>query len=296
MIGTVTAFLEELGLLRSGARPRFHCGITRGDTLWLDAFVDGATFVHVKVSDVIGLADEARVYADAYAVHGGFLPRPYGHAVRDGWDLFACEGIEHRAIAVQDLPGGTSGRVVAQALPRLLAPARSGSGEPGPSPWLARLEEAYGGSAFDGVLAPWRAPAQRERLARLPRVAQHGDFVLNNLGVARGRLVVFDWEDYGKVDLPGFDLSTLLASAVDPADPAAGVTLAGRGPVAARWRPVVTPACAALGFTADEFYRLVPLHLLAFLQLKTNYARAVHDRVAGLLERLCAAPAPRGFA
>jgi thiamine kinase-like enzyme len=46
-------------------------------------------------------------------------------------------------------------------------------------------------------------------LRELPEVPQHGDFVHNNLGRARDTLYVFDWEDYGKVCLPGFDLAML---------------------------------------------------------------------------------------
>lgn len=48
-------------------------------------------------------------------------------------------------------------------------------------------------------------------LAGLPEIAQHGDLGLSNVGkLSGGELIVFDWEDYGIVNIPGFDLMALL--------------------------------------------------------------------------------------
>ena len=46
-------------------------------------------------------------------------------------------------------------------------------------------------------------------LDRLPHVSQHGDLVINNLGRAARGMVIFDWEDFGRVTLPGFDVARL---------------------------------------------------------------------------------------
>ena len=52
-------------------------------------------------------------------------------------------------------------------------------------------------------------------VAALPRIHQHGDLTVNNIGIADGKLTVFDWEDFSLVDLPGFDLAVLLLSMND---------------------------------------------------------------------------------
>jgi phosphotransferase family enzyme len=49
---------------------------------------------------------------------------------------------------------------------------------------------------------------------QLPQLPQHGDFCVDNLLVRPdGRIVVIDWEEFGAVRLPAYDLLTLFASA-----------------------------------------------------------------------------------
>jgi hypothetical protein len=50
---------------------------------------------------------------------------------------------------------------------------------------------------------------------RLSYVRQHGDLVANNVGVTARGIVIFDWEDFGRVELPGFDIALFLASCLD---------------------------------------------------------------------------------
>jgi hypothetical protein len=50
----------------------------------------------------------------------------------------------------------------------------------------------------------------------LPQLPQHGDFCIDNLLVRPdGRIVMVDWEEFGAVRLPAYDLLTLFAS-VEP--------------------------------------------------------------------------------
>jgi hypothetical protein len=64
--------------------------------------------------------------------------------------------------------------------------------------------------SLDALIEPG---TDRINLADLPSIAQHGDFTANNLGFQHGDVpVVYDWEDYGLVDLPGFDIALLLGS------------------------------------------------------------------------------------
>ncbi len=60
----------------------------------------------------------------------------------------------------------------------------------------------------------------------LPRVLQHGDFCLDNLIVRPdGSVVVIDWEDFGAVGLPAYDLVSLFVS-LEARDPFAEPSLA----------------------------------------------------------------------
>ena len=85
MMGAVTAALLEFGAIRAGEDPRYHVGLTQGDTVWLDAFRMDGSFFHAKVAEYVTLRDEVRVYGEAYDVYRQFMPMPVGYTVRDGW-------------------------------------------------------------------------------------------------------------------------------------------------------------------------------------------------------------------
>jgi hypothetical protein len=285
VIDLVTAALRDLGCLPSRSAPTLQIGLTRGDTLWLDVFASKDAFVHVKVSDAVSLREEVRVYHAAYGTFRAFMPEPLGYVVREGWEIFACEGVPHRALLAQHLTRH------AARISEFFRAARTGrrpdTGS-GHQPLLTRLEAAYAGSRFDAALAPWRTEKGRRELALLGEAPQHGDFTLNNLGLTREGLVVFDWEDFGKVGLPGLDLCTLVVSAFEAHPEGAVDAFAGRSVAGRRLWPLVEPACASLGMDVAQFRRLVPLHLLAFLQLKEGYGGAVRARIDDLLARICA--------
>jgi hypothetical protein len=250
-------------------------------------FDERGRFVHVKTSDVFSLSEEVRVYHAAFGTYRAYMPRPLGYCVREGWQVFVCEGVAHRPLLGHHVVH-RGGRIFGGFFAAAHSGRRFNAGD-GHLPLLARLEAAYAGSRFDAALAPWRTPAGQAELAALGASPQHGDFVLNNLGLRHEGLVVFDWEDFGKIALPGLDLCTLLVSAIDTDAATAADALAGRDAPGRRLAPTVATACGALALSVAQFHRLVPLYLLAFLQLKERYATAVHERIAGLLTRVCAA-------
>ncbi len=49
----------------------------------------------------------------------------------------------------------------------------------------------------------------------LPIKPQHGDFTINNLGVRNGKMVVFDWENFGFFYTFGLDFTTFISSALN---------------------------------------------------------------------------------
>ena len=60
----------------------------------------------------------------------------------------------------------------------------------------------------------------------LPQLPQHGDFCVDNLLIRPdGRIVVVDWEEFGAVRLPAYDLLTLFASVEPRGDPPAYLDL-----------------------------------------------------------------------
>jgi len=288
MMDTVAAALAELGLMPARAALNCNVGITRGDTMWLDVFLRRG-FLHVKVSELVSLRDEARTYGEAWRVFRDFMSRPCGYAVRDGWDIFVTEGVLHRSFMSTTFFASTTRYGVAGQVCELFETARVAQADLLP-PVDARaavddLAERFAGTRYASVARAYQEQGLGD-LARLPPAPQHGDFVANNLATRRRRLVVFDWEDFGKVWWPGFDLCTLVMTSLDPGVLAEVRATARPEESLARRVPVLVPACAAIGCTLAEFWRLVPLYLLRFLDLKGTYGNEVRRRVEARLDVL----------
>jgi hypothetical protein len=293
MIPTITRALRALSLLAADEPVRYLIGLTKGDTVWLDVFRRDGSYLHVKAAEFFALRDEARVYAEAFARHGNYMPAPLGFTECDGWQFLISEGVEHRPLHPNPLTHAPGASRVARSIWRYFAAASEAPRNDDPravhAALLGRLEQTFRGTRFAPLAARWSAEEAFPRLVALGAAPQHGDFVANNLGMTRRGLRVFDWEDFGKVALPGFDLCTLAASFVNDVAPDAGMRR--DGPLASRLDAFLAPACAALRLDLDAFWHFVPLYLLAFLHLKHGYATEVRDRTARLLER-CADVVP----
>ena len=281
MISAITTALHRLALLQPEERaPRFHIGLTTGDTLWLNAFVDDRRFFHVKASDIVSLREEAQMYEQAWQTFSEFMPRPLGYCVEDGWDIFVTEGVVHRPVFPRALLRADGGRKTAHAICSFFETSRQRQPRDQRSAHgalLGNLESRFKRSPFAPLLAHWCSGHGLRELEAIGSVLQHGDFVSNNIAFARSRLVVFDWEDYGKISLPGLDLCTLIVSSleVDEADA-----------LIRDEAPILKPVCHILNLEPAQFRRLVPLYLLSFLYLKEGYATEVRQRIAGFLERM----------
>ena len=180
---------------------------------------DGVPRVIVKLSrqtDTVTREEAALRRLSALAP--GRVPRPYLGGELRGVAFLAMEGLDAEAIsasrfedrfpdvlaallelhgAVSEAPGdvGDLEREVLETLTQL--ESRSAASDLGLAALCSRMREQLHGLAPLG----------------LPRVPQHGDFSLGNVLVRRGGgVVVVDWEDYGAVRLPGYDLVALFAT------------------------------------------------------------------------------------
>jgi hypothetical protein len=294
VIPAAAAVLQELGVLGAGEAVRYHVGLTRGDTLWLDAFVGRGVFVHAKLAEFVTLRDEVSAYQEAWRTFAAFMPRPIGYRVSDGVEVFVTEGVAHRAAWTRGGAASTPPRALIRAICSFFrqasgAAAVRGSASPHAA-LLGRLQRRFVDSPLARVVDRWRSTSGLRELDALGATPQHGDFVVNNLGVAGSRFVVFDWEDFGKVMLPGLDLCTLVMSSA-PADEFDRLAADGR-PLGRPVRALVEPACEAIGIDVAQFRRLIPLYLLAFLDLKHRYATGIQRHVRDVLDRVCALAGP----
>lgn len=169
---------------------------------------------------------------------------------------------------------------------------------------LGRLHAGGGGLAINRQVMPYRLILDRlqghpgageaftrysERVflplvERLPAVPQHCDFTYVNCSVTpAGRLVVFDWEDYGLIRYPGFDLATFVCSHCHHG---AGLDRLVGSPqvlLAEVARELGGDFLAAVDLDDATFVRLFPGYVGTFLALKQDgFGATVNARMRGL--------------
>jgi len=290
VLNIVGQALEELGLAAPGAPLRYYINITAGESLAISVFAEDGRFFQVKASEFLDLASQYATYCRAWADYPSFVPRPLGYRQLEGWSLMVTEGRHHVAVRPERLLDvAASGPD--SAAHQLLGYFRANAGHAGPS----ASEGGHAGAL--AMLAAYFAPTPLARTAAavlqsagalgveaLPDMPQHGDFTLNNLAWSSGRLVIFDWEDFRRVRLPGFDLFALCFTVLEQHDFAMRGLMQGRRH--RRLDPLLERACAAQGLAPERFRRLVPLYLLSFLHLKRNYGAELQQRLADMLVAL----------
>ncbi len=211
MIELITDVLDRRGLIPAN---RFEaCNIFIGKNLVFHVYDKGGEFVVAKVRESAEAKAEFAAMQLAHETRPEVVPRPLAlHRVRDTY-LILVEGVAHEPLvhfAVE-----RHGAALAQAMRRFIDGAAARfvpSDERAPhSAAIART--------IDDLDDPEAAVVRRivdgldlAGLDRLPHVSQHGDLVMNNFGCADRGMIIFDWEDFGRVTLPGFDVALMICS------------------------------------------------------------------------------------
>jgi hypothetical protein len=124
-----------------------------------------------------------------------------------------------------------------------------------------------------------------------PPAAQHCDFSYANLGIASdGTLIVFDWEQYGMVQFPGFDLATFLVGHHHQCGTTDELLRSPESLIAVIDRDLGRGFLESLGFTAESFVAVFPAYIRVFWMLKRDgFGAAINRRVQSMWLRLCGA-------
>ncbi len=266
--------------------------LTQGACVWLLLSRGGVGHTYVKFSDRVSLQAEATRYAAANAHYPALVPAFIGHVHTGGLDVLACRAVDFRGVDRAVLLGAAAGaaQTVQADLAGYFNGLRTASAPAGVSAvrnadLLAALQRYYAGHALAPLAQRWLKTGAALRAAALPDQAQHGDLALNNLGrTLSGRLVIFDWEDFGAVSLPGLDLFTLELSLAG----GARHLLDHRAQRYTGSARLVARACAAMQLDGADYGRLTPVYALVFRYLKRNYGPAVREQMDGLLQDLAA--------
>jgi len=287
MLTTVLDMLASRGWFDTSTPFEKSIHLTQGACLWMLLSRGGVLHTYVKFSDCFDLSGEAARCEAAARCYPGLVPAHVGHGRDRGIDLLVARAAETTGIVPErffDSPP--------PGLASYFAALPTATGPQGVEPFKHRaLFEAMSAYFAEHGLAQiarrWMLDEALVTIEGLAAMPQHGDLVLNNLGLATdGALVIFDWEDFGTVSLPGFDLLTLELSVSGGAER----WLARRAQEGGcpSW---VVQACAAMSLPLTDYHRLAPLYALVFRYMKRNYGpevRARMDREISALDRAMA--------
>ena len=288
MLNRVIGLLADEGWFDPSQRFDKTVYLTHGAAQTLLLSRDGEPECFVKFSERSSLQLEAQRCEAAARRFPGLAPAFIGHARRGPLEVLATRAVVFRALNAGLMRSSRHMGVVQSGLEGYFRRMSEFARAPGgPRDWVADYR-AY----FENL--PWRQAAGEslddllEVVATLPRPDQHGDFVVNNLGIGRqGRLAVFDWEDYGAVDVPGLDLFTLEVSLHEASAPGGD----GRVPSGRVHGLDIERLCGAMSLPVDTYDRLRLAYAFVFRFLKRNYGPEVRGRVDRLLHRLSAVAA-----
>lgn len=291
LIDSTEAVLRNLGLIRGTGRVPVNISFLRGTLIEL--FPDGGGSVVVKTSrvaktDNLPFALEFNALKHQAEAHPGLAPIPIALEQRAGFNFLVMRGVSHRPAGIGDLTAPNVSGLIELA---------SFLGEPGdgatpnrpplPSPlsWAAAVAHLP-----DDLQHRLRALAGRRDWSRLcadlPEWPQHSDLAINNLGFSDKGFVLFDWEDFGRITLPGFDLCILIASGCqfDPDRIMAALSTMARGEENA----VLDQAAAMLPLARDRLPELMVISLVMFhaLKIKHGYGDAVISICRGAIAEL----------
>lgn len=284
-------FLYERRLLKPSERPQMSVELGTHHALAIHLVAATGRRLYIKASSVVSLEGEYAALLSASECVPEAVPKLLGYGRRGGFDFLACEGYSLERISGQRLMKIVEQRPshFARLLARLGRVNLQSVEQVKSVELLDLIDRTYGGSSVRELIRPWLTTEGKLLVASLPKCVQHSDLTVNNIGMHRDNILLFDFEDYGKVSVPGFDLFTLLASSsdfnVDLIREMMGTP--GEDGVVSWYSEVIECYCREVTIAEAHFRTLIPLYLIAFAALKSSYGSAIRAILESVLEQLC---------
>jgi hypothetical protein len=290
MLELIRQVLSEQRLIDSAAELVFNIHVTTGATITAEVGdCDTGRWYHVKSSCHLDLLDEYQRFQAAKKNLGDLVVNPLAFGRAGTWTILVAESVTHRPLTARDLLPMTGSNVLWQGMLEFFSrSAQARAAQSG----AARHHELLGqlGAFFQSDVPNSRPVLDLlDRLAgfdweSIPAIPQHGDCLLINFGTTHGRLIAFDWEDYGRVSLPGLDIFCLCMSLGGLTSETVDHFRTGRSTPGFPSQELVAATCAVTGISVENLRFLVPLYLIAFRFLKRNYGVAIRETFDRLIQ------------
>jgi len=209
--------------------------------------------------------------------------------MQGSFQVLVTLGIHHEQLVLRR--GRDRFRILEDGMDALLAASLSHF-QASPTDSAVNVQDALreASDAFDWADWPDYWDHIRPLIAPLPRILQHGDLAVTNIAIAGDEVVFFDWEDFGLVDVLGFDLAVAVLSLND----FDAVRLRARLAAPTADAALIRRGCARLNLSTSLFLELLPVYLSLFAKVKRTwgYDPAVSARaVAALRDWVRSGPA-----
>lgn len=289
MIRAIEAVLQGMNLQTEGAPFRYCISISNGNTISVSVYAGARHVYQVKVSETAAFEGEYDAHMRAWQRYTNCVPRPIGRQVYKGWDVFVAQGVLHKPFVFSSQANGrTSGKVFEDLRQFFRMSAISGilsDASLSHELFFGVLEQHFDSSPLSSIAGHWIQQGRSLGICGLPLIDQHGDFVTNNLAYNGQQLVVFDWEDFEKYQLPGLDICSFCFS-VAPSAQELQALMSSKTILDTPLEKFVHSACHASAIDVDMFKRLIPLYLLCFLYVKREYGVNVQSRIEAVIRQL----------
>lgn len=284
MLRDVLAIVEAEGWFDSTLPFEKTIYLSQGSSQCVLLSRNGKADTFVKFTDLASLATEAMRCGQGAERFPEHAPRFVGYAKRPPLEVLATRAVSFRPLASRMMLAARDRAAIHDGLERFFQRMREGlpsvgDAQPGHA-WFVDMCAYYDGHSL-GARAGTGLQLLRATLETLPPLPQHGDLVLNNLGLRPDcGLVVFDWEDYAAINLPGLDLFTLENSIHQDLELQSLHRRSKASPAALDSGRM----CEALGLKPALYTDLRLSYALVFRYLKRNYNQEVRTRIERVID------------
>jgi hypothetical protein len=269
MIKIISHLFKEISLLNEVGELPFYVSFNRNFNFFV--FGDREEFYQVKVSSERPLRGEYEALRIAHQAIPGNVPQPVGLYQKAGLEILICRGIRHKK--VRSLQAHRD--IVQKEIKAILKTSKVFFREEKPSSphtqQLMTVFDYFKNHPLSIAMQDWLRNLNPRLINSLPHIKQHGDLTLYNMGVARNKLIIFDWEDFGKITIPGFDLCCLAVNSVTRFSPMRIERISERSAYPKEVIDIIACYCEELPLDQETFFSLYPIYLFYFLYLKDRY-------------------------
>ncbi|MEE9355077.1 MAG: hypothetical protein V3U75_05750 [Methylococcaceae bacterium] len=250
----------------------YRRGVIRGEIVYL-LFVENGDRFAIKVSKYKSLKTEYESAKEAFRVLNKYIsvPEPLYYSDELGISLMISRGIRFvpltKALATKYPNVFRSGlfEYIDTSKEHFVVNHPTNSH----SDIVDKMAIYFRGTAISSLLLEWLGLIGNRKLNSISHVKQHGDFGAANVGISSNQISVIDWEDHGKLTLPGIDVLTVCVSYLKVDEKKIERLIYQKEPD--NLSEVIHYFCTVYGMRYELFTELVPLYLVNFLYLKRKY-------------------------